>query len=209
MVYALLAFLLGFSFNGAATRFDNRRALVGDEANAAGTAWQRIDLLPVERQPAIRTALRAYIDALIAAYAAPSGLTNVHLEPAAVTRAENDLWTLAVAACRAREGEQARMLLLPGQNELFDAVNREYIARRIHPPVVIFVMLGLTALAGAVFVGYAIASGPTRNWIYMIGVAATISAATFVIVELEYPRLGLIRVDAMDQTLAEVRATMD
>src|SRR4029079_5666207 len=51
-VYALVALLIGFTFNGAAARFDNRRELVGETANVAGTTWQRIDMLPPELQPA-------------------------------------------------------------------------------------------------------------------------------------------------------------
>ena len=100
------------------------------------------------------------------------------------------------------------MLLLPALNETFDAVQQERMARRIHPPVVIYVMLGIAALATALFAGYGMASGTRRNWLFMIGIAACISIATYVIVELEYPRLGLIRVSEMDQALVELRATM-
>ena len=53
-VYALVALLIGFTFNGAASRFDARRELVGETANVAGTAWQRIDMLPPELQPPVR-----------------------------------------------------------------------------------------------------------------------------------------------------------
>ena len=53
------------------------------------------------------------------------------------------------------------------------------------------------------------ASSPTRNWIYTLGIAATVSSAAYVIIELEYPRVGLIRVDPMDQVLREFRASMD
>jgi hypothetical protein len=91
---------------------------------------------------------------------------------------------------------------------MFGAVERERMARRIHPPLVIFAMLGIAALATALFAGYALAVGTKRNWIYMIGISASAAMAVYVIIELEYPRLGLFRVDAMDQTLVELRATM-
>jgi hypothetical protein len=79
-------------------------------------------------------------------------------------------------------------------NELFDLVDTELAARRNHPPTVIWLMLAITALAAALFVGYGISSGPTRNWIYIIGFSASVSIATYVIVELEFPRLGFSRV---------------
>jgi hypothetical protein len=52
------------------------------------------------------------------------------------------------------------------------------------------------------------ASGPARNWIYIIGLAASVSVATYVILELEYPRLGLSRANATDSALVELRQTM-
>ena len=42
-VFALLGLLIAFTFSGAASRFDDRRHLVAEEANAIGTAWLRID----------------------------------------------------------------------------------------------------------------------------------------------------------------------
>jgi hypothetical protein len=63
-------------------------------------------------------------------------------------------------------------------------------------------------MAAALFAGYGVAAKSTHNWLFSIGVAATVSLATYVIVELEYPRLGLIRVSDMDRALVELRATM-
>lgn len=207
-VYALLALLIGFSFNGAAARFDGRRELVGQTTNSASTVWHRIELLPPALQPPIRVALRNYLDALISAYTDPAQKDQPLVQPAAVVRAENDLWAKAVAACNLPEGEKARMLLLPSLNELFGNVEKERIARSVHPPAIVYVMLGLSALAGALFVGYALANANRRNWLYMIGVAATIASATYVIVELEYPRLGIVRIDSADQMLIQMRASM-
>lgn len=207
-VYGLLALLIGFSFSGAANRFDSRRAIVAREVNAIGSAWQFLDLLPEEPRVALHDGFRRYLDALIASYANPGSSSSALLEPASVTRAQSDLWARAVAASTAPTGERARILLLPAINDMFSVVEEERLARRIHPPTVIFIMLGITALASALFAGYGVASKSTRNWIYTIGIAATVSMATYVIVELEYPRLGMIRVSDMDRALAELRATM-
>jgi hypothetical protein len=196
---------MGFTFSGAATRFDNRRALIGQEVNAIGTAWQRLDVLPPERQVVIRTGFLGYLDALLAASTPPSSVAEALREPGAVTRTRNNLWARAVAACLDPSGEPARMLVLPALNEMFDAVDRERTARRMHPPVAIFVMLLLTALATALFAGYDLASAP-RNWIYILGIAATTSVTAYVILELEFPRLGWVRVDPIE--LTELRATM-
>lgn len=207
-VYSLLALLIGFTFSGAAQRYDQRRAIIGDVANAASTAWKRIDMLPDDLQPPIRRAFRQYMDELIAFYAEAWSAARGFTPPATMTNAENDLWSRSVAACKTPSGEAARMLLLPSLNELFDEVDRELVARRIHPPVLVFLMLGIAALATALFAGYGMASGTSRNWMYTVGIAATVSIATYVIIELEYPRIGLLRVHSADQVLVELRQTL-
>ena len=207
-VYGLLALLIGFTFSGAAARFDRRRDMVGDEANAASTAWQRIELLPAARQELIRDGLRHYLDAVIDWYRTPASLDVATRQPASVTRAEDDVWRRSVEACLTPQGEGARILLLPALNELFDAVDRERMARRMHPPTIVWLMLGITALASALFVGYGFAGSP-RNWLYIMGFAASISVATYVIIELEYPRLGLTNATEIDRALIEVRASLE
>src|SRR5262249_23293575 len=82
-VYGLLALLIGFTFPGAADRFDQRRQLIADEKNAAETAWLRVRLLPADRRPPIRAPFRRYMDALIAYYAEhPTGQPNLKESPA-------------------------------------------------------------------------------------------------------------------------------
>jgi hypothetical protein len=207
-VYALLALLIGFTFSGAGARFDHRRELVSQQVNAVSTAWDRIEALPAAAQPDIRAGVRRYVDALLATYRSEPTRAEALRESAEVSRARGELWSRAVSVSLTAEGEKARMLLLPSMNEMFDAAESELLARRIHPPRLIFVMLGISALAGALFAGYGLASGPARNWMYMIGIAATVAIAMYAIVELEYPRLGLVRVDATDQALTDLRATM-
>src|SRR4026207_1784346 len=62
----LLAFMLAFTFGMAASRFDTRKQLVLDEANAIGTTYLRTAMLP-ERRDEIRALLRSYVDARLEA----------------------------------------------------------------------------------------------------------------------------------------------
>ena len=82
------------------------------------------------------------------------------------------------------------------------------MATQMHPPIVIYGMLVGLALASALLAGYGMAGGKSRNWLHMIGFATVMAVAVYVIIDLEFPRLGLIRVDAFDQALVELRASM-
>src|SRR5512135_2757213 len=58
---ALLAFMLAFTFGMAASRFEVRRGLVIDEANAIGTTYLRAGLLPEPFRVEVRKLLREYV----------------------------------------------------------------------------------------------------------------------------------------------------
>jgi hypothetical protein len=47
-IFGLMGLLIAFTFSGAASRFDERRHLIVQEANAIGTFYLRLDLLPAE-----------------------------------------------------------------------------------------------------------------------------------------------------------------
>src|SRR5256714_3597769 len=62
----LLAFILAFTFGLAAARFDARRQVLLDEANAIGTTYLRAGMLP-DRGQEIRALLRDYVAARLEA----------------------------------------------------------------------------------------------------------------------------------------------
>ena len=56
----LLAFMLAFTFGAVTKRYDDRKQLVLDEANAIGTACLRADLLPEPDRDSVRRLLYDY-----------------------------------------------------------------------------------------------------------------------------------------------------
>jgi hypothetical protein len=207
-VLGLLGLLIAFTFSGAAERFSERKRLIVEEVNAIGTAWKRIDMLPADAQPGIRDGFRRYLDARIAAYEKLSDLKAAAEEFTKAEQAGQETWAKAAAATRPESVTPATMLILPAMNEMFDIAETRRLAARMHPPLVVYVMLAIFALAGALLAGYRMAEGHSRNWIHMVVFSLTIAVAAYVILDLEYPRQGLIRVDQFDRALYELRATM-
>lgn len=206
-VFALLGLLVAFTFSGAATRFDERRKLIIEEANAIGTAYLRIDLLPPAVQPELRANFRTYLDARLAVYRVLPDLAASNVELARATRLQQEIWARTVAAAA---GSQApTMLLLPALNAMIDITTTRTMATQMHPPRIIFALLFALALLSALLAGYAMAPAGGRNWIHMTVFAFTLAGAVYVILDMEYPRFGLIRVDAFDQVLIELRRSMN
>lgn len=208
-VFALLGLLIAFTFSGAAARFDARRDLIVQETNDIGTAYLRLDLLPAGAQPALRDLFRRYVDARLETYRAVNDAGAVEASRARYTALQAEIWTQAIAAGRLPDAPNAAtMLLLPALNQMFDITTTRMMATRMHPPPVIFGMLFGLALASALLAGFGMAGGRSRNWLHILGFAAVIALSVYVIFDLEFPRLGLIRVDAFDQALIELRASM-
>jgi hypothetical protein len=47
--------------------------------------------------------------------------------------------------------------------------------------------------------------GKVRSWTHSPGFAGILAVTVFVLIDMEYPRLGLIRVDDLDQVLVDLR----
>ena len=206
-VFGLLGLLIAFTFSGAASRFDARRGLIVEEANDIGTAWLRLDVVPPEAQPALRDKFREYTDARIAVYRAFPDIAAARDQLARANAIQTEIWTLAVPAALSGQAS-APMLLLPAINAMFDIANTRMWAALTHPPPVIFVLLISLSLCCGLFAGYGMAAAPHRNWLYMLGFSLVLSGAVFVIVDIEFPRLGLIRLDSFDKAIVDVRESM-
>jgi len=100
------------------------------------------------------------------------------------------------------------MLLLPALNQMIDITTTRTMALQLHPPTIIYTMLFALALASALLAGYGMAGAKSRSWLHILGFAAVMAVAVYVILDLEFPRLGLIQVDAFDRALVELRESM-
>jgi hypothetical protein len=208
-VFALLGLLLAFTFSGAASRFEERRWFINTEANAIGTAYLRLDLLPEETQPPLRDLFRQYVDLRASVFKNAKSQEDVEASIVKGSELQAAIWKQAMAACRLPGASpQATMLLTPALNEMIDITATRQMATRNHPPVIIFVLLALLALVGALLVGYGTSTNKDRSWFHHVTFAFVITLSIYVIVDLEYPRLGLIKIDGADQALLDVGASM-
>ena len=209
-VLALLSLLLAFTVNGASSRFDLRRNLVIHETVTIGTAFIRLDVLPIVLQPTIKDSFRQYLDTRIAIYRKVPDIGDVKEELAKSERLQKEIWRQAVNGVRAADAApQATVVLLPALTEMIDITTERTWTAQIHPPTVIFIMLFTLALASSLLSGYGMAADKSRSWLHILCLTLIISVTVYVIIDLEYPRLGLIRVDNFDQALVDLRHEMD
>jgi hypothetical protein len=206
-VLGLLGLLIAFSFSGAASRFDARRELVVQEANAIGTAYLRLDLLPAEPRDALRAKFRDYVDSRIETYRHIPDLDAVAAELARSAALQGEIWSMSVAALRDAPAPTASLVLVP-LNEMIDITTTRTVAGRTHPPLPIFITLAALLIVNSVLVGYGMAERGRRSALHAAGFALVMAATTMMILDLEFPRIGFVRLDAYDQVLVDVRNGM-
>jgi len=207
-IYGLLGLLIAFTVSGAANRFDARRTLTVQEANAIGTAYLRLDLLPAAAQPELRRKFRRYAEARLAVFRLLPDFEASNAEAVRANELQRSIWNEVIAALPGVP-QSATLMLLPALNEMFDITSSRAIAGQAHTPLVILCALAVLALFCCLLAGYGLAGeNPLGSALRMIGFALIVTLTIFVILDLDYPRVGLIRLDYADQALIDVLAGM-
>lgn len=208
-VYGLLGLIIAFSFSGAMSRFEHRRHLLTEEANAIGTAWLRIDLIPGDVQPGMRDLFRRYLDARIETYRNVEDVVATHAAMDRSVELQGEIWTRALTACNRPEvAKHAGMLVLNSLNTMFDIMTTRTTATRDHPPLVVFLLFSVLSFAGSMLAGYNMSVNTTRQWFHTLAYTAILSMTVFVTLDLEFPRRGVVRVDKADKVLVDLRQSM-
>jgi hypothetical protein len=203
-VFGLFGLLLSLSFFGAASRLDARRQLIVQEANAIASAYMRMDLLPNAEQPEVRRLFRDYLDERIR-------ISEMSKEDAALLEMPNSLklqqaiWSTAVLATK--EGSPGAPLFATAVNQMAEVARAKAIAVQTHLPELVFGFLIAASLLSGVIAGFGMARGQ-RNWLSILAYALIVTLTICVMLDMEYPRAGFIRIGAADDAMRSLRDSM-
>jgi len=214
-VFALLGLLLAFAVSGALQRFDERRQLIVQESIAVSTAYDHFDLLEPPARDALKAKLKSYLEARMELYSAPSEYDFEHErtiysseQEARFAALKSELWSDAVSACRAAPLASTCSILLPTVTRVFETAQLRRGANEKHPPKIVFAMLYGFGFVGSLLAGFSMAASNAPSRVHLLAFALALSFALFVLTNVEFPRLGLIRVDFFDHFLTEVYSRM-
>jgi hypothetical protein len=208
-VFGLMGLMIAFTFSGAAGRFDVRRTQIALEANTIGTAWLRIDTLPANHQPALRQLFRDYTDARLAVFGSIGDEKAVTQHLAEVAKLQSDIWALSIKACNESASPIVMNLTLSALNQMFDMATMRDATARIHPPSILFQVLIILMLKCSFLAGFGMSGGRIRNYPHILGFAIILAAVLYVILDLEDPRVGFIRINKADRPMIEQRNSMN
>lgn len=152
-VVGLLALLIGFTFSMAVDRFETRRGLVLEEANAIGTTYLRTQLLEEPHRARISALLIAYTDNRLVL----SKVDDRSQIPALLDRNDRlitSLWQATVAAFPTIRGYDFSSSYIDSMNEVINLDLSRKAARLVRIPTEVFVVLIVYMIVTSGVMGY-------------------------------------------------------
>jgi hypothetical protein len=193
--YAVVALLLGFSFQIAINRYDSRRETVVNEANSIGTTILRTQLFDAPTSAALRAKLREYVEARIEFSA---GGANPHARESAAERSSRlqaEIWALTMSAARHDPRSTLTPLFVQTLNDMIDmSAQQEAVLNAVIPTPILIVLL-IVVLTAAMLLGIDFGRKGSRAPVVTALFAIMIVLVVGTIVDLDLPQAGLIRVD--------------
>jgi hypothetical protein len=177
------------------------------EANAIGTTYLRLDLLPPETQPELRQDFRTYVRSRLDVYQKIADFKALNTALDQSVALQHSVWNKTVDATKGI-GPAEKSLVLTTLNQMIDITTEQTVALVTHPPTAVFVMLALMVIASSALVGYTMSAFAVRDWVSTLIFALTVSIAVYVILDYEFPRVGFVRIDPVDQVLVETLKQM-
>ncbi|MFO0807614.1 MAG: hypothetical protein U0746_03240 [Gemmataceae bacterium] len=200
---ALLAFVLAFTFGLAANRFDARRQVVLDEANAIETTYRRAGLLSEPQRAEIVRLLREYVDVRV------RGVQEVRLNEMAVrsTEIHGLLWTQATKAAE-RNPSPIVSLFIQSLNQMIELhAKRVQVGVRSRIPISIWAGLVGLAFLGMASVGYQAGLSATRRSPIMLALILAFGGVLFLAANLDRGYEGVLSVS--QQAMIDVQTTLN
>jgi hypothetical protein len=185
----LLGLLIGFTFSMATTRYDTRKTLEEEEANAIGTEYARLDFLPAEKLAGLQALLREYTGLRIRFYETRDK-ADLQKITAATTTVQNQLWATVAAAAKLQPTPLSA-LASSGMNDVLNAQGYTQAAWWNRIPIAAWMLMFLIAALSNILLGYGMHGKAT---ILSIVLPLAVSISFFLIADIDSPRAGVIRV---------------
>ena len=206
----VFALLMAFTFAMAVSRFDVRKRLVLNEANAIGSTYLRARLLPAPHKTEIAELLRRYADVRLDFYRAADDRTLAK----AIADTESlqvQLWSRADLLAEKYPTSNPVTLFVQALNDTIDLHARRLVVQDDHVPPTVLAVLFLATIAAMALVGYGCGLFGRRNFVVTTLLTVIVAAVTFVILDLDRPRRGFLRVsqESMQNLQKELRRSAE
>ena len=192
-VLGMLALLLGFTFSMSVGRYETRRDLVLQEANAIGTTYLRASFLPEAHAKAVEDLLRRYTAARLSFYDAGIDSTKIAAAEDEAARLQRELWAHTVAAGKEAPSPMTATFI-NALNETIDLDATRLNALRSRVPTAVWLLVLIVAGAGCYVSGGGAGASGARTGFSDGMLPLLIAVVITLIADFDRPRQGLISI---------------
>jgi hypothetical protein len=192
-VLGLLGLLLGFTFAMAVERYDTRRGLVVQEANALGTTYLRASLLPDAHQAPVKDSVRRYVDLRLKYWPLVDDPAKLTEGKELVETIQAELWKHATEAAREAPTD-ITATFIESLNETIDTDAKRIAAMRAGIPTGVWLLLIMVAAFGCITTSYGGGAEGARSKLGSVFLPLLIAVVVVLIFDISHPRVGLIQV---------------
>ena len=193
-IVGVLGLLLGFTMSMAVARFEARRQLVLEEANAIGTSYLRTQHLPAPDGPEIASLLSDYVNLRLEYARADQDFDQLQTARRQTARVQKEFWVRAVAYAQKDPNPVRAGLILISLNQVIDLEAARWMTFLDRVPASVIYVNGFIALLAVSLVGYSFGVSGRRQVFSVCLLAVAISVVLAVILDLDRPRRGFIQV---------------
>ena len=204
-VLGLLGLLLGFTLAMAVQRYDTRRRLVVQEANAIGSTYLRASLLPDAHQTAVKDLLRRYLDLRLKYWPQVDDPAKFAEGKRLLAEIEGELWKHATEASREASND-ITATFIESLNRLIDTDAERNAAIRGGIPSGVWLLVVMVAAFGCVTTSYRAGSEGARSKLVSVFLPLLITVVIILIFDISHSRVGLIKVD--QESLLDLQQTI-
>ena len=204
-VFSFLSLFLAFSLSAAGSRLEARREIVVTEATSIREAVLYARAIPPSLSAQISGQLREYVKIRQEYNVSLSNYVGIDAQYERTLKAQEELWRTAV---RLLDQPQAHDEILRLQTALvatFRAGSDRHVAALTREPDLIYALLIAVALLAGLLAGRQLSDSRKNQMMHRIIFALVISATIYVMMDLDNPRRGLIKLEYADQLLNDIR----
>ena len=202
----LLALLLGFTFAMSVTRFEARKNLVLEEANAIGNAYWRSQLLPPAARDPIAALLLEYAKTALDFHDADNDSARLSAAGATSRRIERQIRSTAVSVLESPPSIST-VMFIQAINDMAQVNEKRRVALENHVPEPVFYLLFIVTLGAMAFIAYGTGLQKRRRLISTGLFATLISLVLTFILDIDQPATGVIMVS--QDSMLRMKATLE
>ncbi|HEY6986617.1 MAG TPA: hypothetical protein VH375_11085 [Rhodanobacteraceae bacterium] len=187
----LLGLIIGFTFSMALNRYDQRKNLEEEEANAIGTEYLRVDFLPAAEAAKAKELLVGYLDQRVLFYTTRDEQDLQKIDDR-TAKLQAELWSVVQKAASAEPTPPMAVTVI-GMNDVLNSQGYTLAAWRNRIPVAAWWLMLAIAMCATVLVGVGVRKAESNSHLLFI-LPLIVSIAFFLIADIDSPRRGMIRV---------------